>query len=71
MTLDGKPLRDRTLPSDWNRARTIEVRSGVTHLLGSPIQIDAIRRMAGCVETWDGGLRGWAWHPGDPATAPN
>ncbi len=55
VTLDGKPLPDRRLPSDWTRARTIEVRSGVTHLLGSPIRIDAIRRIAGCVETWDGG----------------
>jgi GT2 family glycosyltransferase len=70
VTLDGKPLPDRTLPSDWIRARIIEVRSGVTHLLGSPIRIDAIRRVAGCVETWEGGLHGWAWHPGDPATPP-
>ena len=70
VTLDGKPLPDRTLPSDWPRARTIEVRSDVTHLLGSPIRIDAIRRVAGCVETWEGGLRGWAWHPGDPSSPP-
>ena len=70
VTLDGKPLLDRRLPSDWIHARIIEVQSGVTHLLGSPIRIDAIRRVAGCVETWEGGLRGWAWHPGDPASSP-
>jgi GT2 family glycosyltransferase len=70
VTLNGRPRGDRKLPADWTHARTIEVRSGDTHLLGSPIRIDAIRRMAGCVETWEGGLHGWAWHPGDPATPP-
>ncbi|HEY1412296.1 MAG TPA: glycosyltransferase, partial [Rhodopila sp.] len=43
---------------------------GGAHLLGSPIQVTAIRRLAGCVEVWNGGLRGWAWHPNDPDTAP-
>ena len=38
--------------------------------LRSRIDIAAIRRLAGCVEAFDGGLRGWAWHPGDPDTAP-
>jgi GT2 family glycosyltransferase len=32
--------------------------------------VTAIRRLAGCAEVWDGGLRGWAWHPNDPDTAP-
>jgi GT2 family glycosyltransferase len=68
--VDGQPIRGRVLPAAWERARTVEVRSGDTHLLGSPIRIDAIRRLVGCVEVWGGGIRGWAWHPGDPATAP-
>ena len=71
VTLDGKPLprHEHCLPAGPAAARS---RCGVAvpHLLGSPIRIDAIRRLAGCVETWDGGLRGWAWHPGDPATPP-
>jgi GT2 family glycosyltransferase/glycosyltransferase involved in cell wall biosynthesis len=70
VTLDGRPIRGRKLPADWVRGRTIEVRHGDAHLLGSPIRIGAIRRLAGCVEACDAGLRGWAWHPGDPGTAP-
>ena len=70
VTLDGKPIRGTTLPTGWERARTIEVRSGGDSLFGSPIQIGAIRRLAGCVEVWEGGIRGWAWHPNDPDTDP-
>jgi GT2 family glycosyltransferase len=68
--MDGKPVCGTTLPTGWERARTIDVRSGGRALLGSPIQIGAIRRLAGCVEVWEGGIRGWAWHPGDPNTSP-
>jgi GT2 family glycosyltransferase len=68
--LDGHPLRGGKLPAGWERNQTVDVRSGDAHLLGSPIQIAAIRRLAGCVEVFDGGIRGWAWHPGDPATSP-
>jgi GT2 family glycosyltransferase len=70
IVLDGRPIPGKILPRGWESGLTVEVRSGDTHLLGSPIQIAAIRRLAGCVEVFDGGLRGWAWHPGDPATAP-
>jgi GT2 family glycosyltransferase/glycosyltransferase involved in cell wall biosynthesis len=34
-------------------------------LLGSPISLDHLRRSEGFVEAVAGGLRGWAWHPGD------
>ena len=68
--LDGKPVRGARLPAHWERGRTVEVRLGERPLLGSPIRVDAIRRLAGCVESHDGGIRGWAWHPGDPATLP-
>ena len=70
VSLDGKPLRGAILPANWQRARIIDVRIGGVPLLGSPIQVGAIRRLAGCVEVRDGGLCGWAWHPGDPETAP-
>ena len=40
------------------------------HLLGSPIDVAAIKATAGCVSAQDGGLVGWAWHPGDPGTDP-
>ncbi|HEY5410701.1 MAG TPA: glycosyltransferase, partial [Caulobacteraceae bacterium] len=70
VSLDGKPVRGTTLPAHWQRARIIDVHAGGTALLGSPIQVAAIRRLAGCVEAVDGSIRGWAWHPGDPDTAP-
>lgn len=70
--LDGKPLRPNAgaLPRTWPEAREIAVRLDGRHLLGSPIRIGAIRRIAGFVEAWQGGLRGWAWYPGDPDTDP-
>jgi GT2 family glycosyltransferase len=70
IVLDGKPVRGTTLPAGWERARAIDVRIGGLPLLGSPVQVEAIRRLAGCVEVCDGGIRGWAWHPGDPDTLP-
>jgi GT2 family glycosyltransferase len=70
VSLDGKPLCGTTLPANWQRGRAIDVRIGGIPLLGSPIQIAAIRRLAGCVEVCDGGIRGWAWHPADPETPP-
>ncbi len=70
LTLDGRSLPGATLPTDWPRHRALEVRCRGQHLLGSPIQLHAIRRLAGCVEVQDGGIRGWAWHPADPDTAP-
>ncbi|HEY4045160.1 MAG TPA: glycosyltransferase [Rhodopila sp.] len=70
VTLDGRPVRGRKLPANWAQGRSIEVRDGEKHLLGSPIRADAIRRLTGCVEEYEAGLRGWAWHPADPTTAP-
>ena len=39
-------------------------------LLGSPIDVAAITATVGCVSCRDGGLTGWAWHPGDPSVDP-
>ena len=60
---------DRIIVDYRVRANASRRRDGA-HLLGSPIDVTAIRRLTGCVEASDGGLRGWAWHPGDPDTAP-
>ena len=68
--LDGKPVPAMRLPAGWKLGRTIDVRIDGVPLLGSPIRIGSIRRLAGCVEVFDGGIRGWAWHPGDPDTPP-
>ncbi|HBK08822.1 MAG TPA: glycosyl transferase [Acetobacteraceae bacterium] len=70
VTLDGKTAPGTRLPEDWVRGRTVEVVGDGAPLLGSPIQVGAIRHVDGCVEVWEGGLRGWAWHPNDPATDP-
>jgi GT2 family glycosyltransferase len=64
--LDGRPIRGTNLPRTWPGGNRVDVLLGGRPALGSPIQIRAIRRIAGCVEVWDGGIRGWAWHPGDP-----
>jgi GT2 family glycosyltransferase/glycosyltransferase involved in cell wall biosynthesis len=66
ITLDGKPLSGRALPAGWSRKSRIDVSAGGKPLLGSPIRIDRIRRVSGCVEVCGDGIRGWAWHPGDP-----
>lgn len=68
VSLDGKLLRGTTLPPGWANKRRVEVLIGGRPALGSPIQLDAIRRTVGCVEACDGGIRGWAWHPADPDT---
>jgi len=68
--LDGRRIPGGGLPRDWSAGREISVLAGTRHLLGSPIQIGPIRRVSGFVEAHQGGLRGWAWHPGDPDTDP-
>ena len=68
--LDGHPI-GRKLPSwVWTAARHLTVMAGSRHLLGSPIDVAAIGRVAGCVEPHGGGIVGWAWHPGDPDIHP-
>ena len=67
---DGQPIDGAILPPGWIASRLVEVRASGGHLLGSPIQAGAIRRLAGCVEPWEGGVRGWAWHPADPDRHP-
>jgi GT2 family glycosyltransferase len=55
---------------DRHAGRVAVVTADGIHLLGSPINVSAIGATAGCVSCRDGGLIGWAWHPGDPDTDP-
>jgi GT2 family glycosyltransferase len=73
LRLDGRSVRRAggRLPAGWQGARGLAVTAhDGRHLLGSPVNIRAIRRTVGCVTTVEGGLEGWAWHPGDPDTDP-
>ena len=59
------------LPSAWwHIAHAVGVIADGRHLLGSPLEAHAIRRIEGCVTARNGGLDGWAWHPGDPTIDP-
>lgn len=68
--LDGRPVTGRRLPRGWVLASRVDVSVGDAPLPGSPIRIDVIRHVTGCVEAADGGIAGWAWHPNDPDTDP-
>lgn len=70
LVLDGRRLDGRRLPANWPRHSQLDVMIGERPLLGSPIDLRAIGRTTGYVTTDEGGLRGWAWHPGDPTTDP-
>ncbi len=71
--LDGIPVQpgpEGALPAAWRHARLLSaMRDGVS-LLGSPVDLAAVRVVEGFVELRDGDLHGWAWHPADPAVDP-
>ena len=69
MRLDGKPWRPgAAIPSD---AAWLEVTVAGQPCLGSPIALRRARRLEGVVAgREDGGLAGWAWHPGNPDAMP-
>jgi GT2 family glycosyltransferase/glycosyltransferase involved in cell wall biosynthesis len=78
MTGDGEVIvrpcgGRRGLPPRPRKARrgpvTVTAPDG-RHFLGSPIDAGALTATVGCVSATDGGLTGWAWHPGDPSTDP-
>jgi GT2 family glycosyltransferase len=54
----------------WRAAHKVGVTADGVHLLGSPLEACAIRRIEGCVTGCDGALDGWAWQPSDPAIDP-
>ncbi len=68
--LDDRLVRKNQLPARWATARTVTVAVAGRPLLGSPIDVAAIRRLEGFVAACAGGLQGWAWYPSDPDTDP-
>ncbi len=60
-------LRGPVVPDD---AVLVSVTLAGRDLLGSPLQVQGIRRVEGFVACRDGGLEGWAWHPGDAGRDP-
>jgi GT2 family glycosyltransferase len=71
-TCDGVALRsDRERPVRApDQAARLEARVSGRPLLGSPIDLLAIRRVEGFVAAAEGGLRGWAWRPAAPEEDP-
>src|SRR5580658_6155170 len=67
---DGRQINGGLLSPGWPRATRLTVMAARRHLLGSPISLEAVGRVEGHVEPWEGGVRGWAWCPGDPDTDP-
>lgn len=76
LTLDARRVHHRRresvllLPKGWEKTRRLHIFSEGHELLGSPIRIDDLRRLEGCVAARGGGIIGWAWYPADPTTAP-
>ena len=66
--LDGRRVALEGLTA--GAGRLLDMRAGGVALLGSPLRLDEIRRVEGYVAAGDGGLRGWAWRPGDPDAEP-
>lgn len=64
---DGAPLRARRVPPG---TRELRVAVGGQDLLGSPVAVERIRRVEGFATSRDGGIEGWAWHPGDAGRDP-
>ncbi|WP_322783013.1 MULTISPECIES: glycosyltransferase [Gluconobacter] len=58
------------LPQGWRSARSLEIRVGRRHVLGSPLDIAALTRCESFVEAAAGGLRGWIWTPAEPEYSP-
>ncbi len=72
LALDGSalPARTRALPESAGSASRLDVTIDGRAVLGSPLDLAAIRRIEGVVEARNGGLAGWAWHPADPDREP-
>jgi glycosyltransferase involved in cell wall biosynthesis len=68
--IDGRRVNGGTLPPGWPHSRRATVTMGKSHLVGSPISLRLIGRVEGFAETTEGGVRGWAWCPGDPDANP-
>jgi GT2 family glycosyltransferase/glycosyltransferase involved in cell wall biosynthesis len=67
--IDGFQAVDTDRPLTPATRRVTVTQDGIP-LLGSPLDIWAIRRVEGVVAEDDGGLAGWLWHPADPDRDP-
>ena len=66
--IDGAPARHgRRIAATTRR---VDVTLDGEHLLGSPIRVADIRKIEGIVRAAEGGIEGWAWHPGAPELDP-
>jgi len=64
-------LRRHALPKSWKAARSLSAAVAGVALLGSPIDLVALRRVQGFVRPDpSGGLTGWAWCPADAQVKP-
>ena len=73
ITLDERALRarpDSRLPRGWTAGHWLRVARDGQDVCGSPIDIRALRRLAGRVAWDEGEIAGWAWYPGDPLRVP-
>lgn len=71
--LDGETIKllRRRLPARAVRSRQLAVTLGANrHLVGSPIDLPAHRRVHGFVEASEGGLSGWVLQPSRPDVPP-
>jgi len=65
--LDRRPWRPGVVPAG---AAVLCVSVAGRPCIGSPVDLRRARRLEGVVATRDGGLVGWAWHPGNPDADP-
>jgi GT2 family glycosyltransferase/glycosyltransferase involved in cell wall biosynthesis len=73
LKLDGRAIRpgkDGKLPPRWRQAFKLTATFGGNAVLGSPIDLAAIRRTEGFAARDGASVAGWAWHPGAPDTDP-
>jgi len=74
--LDGRRIYrgvgagEHGLPPEWGTAGVLRVVCGGEDLLGSAVDLRAIRRVEGCVRATPRGIEGWVWHPGEAERAP-
>ena len=76
ITVDGVPVKLKAhagalrLPKTWRQASTLTVEGPDGPMLGSPLNLRLFAGVEGFVESVEGGITGWAWHPTDPGRAP-
>lgn len=67
---DGRRVPWRQGDAVPPNTNTVSITDHGRHLLGSPLRIARMFRIEGVVSVTDGGVAGWAWHPGAPDLPP-